>query len=222
VTLVTVRALFVATILDQAPEIFNIRCQKDGSYFKASDSFLRRWLRETLVWSTRRPTNAAQKLPDNWEDLCEKSFLRIAYAVKEHDIPAGLSVNADQTQVVYVLGTELTWAEKGAKQVSVVGMEEKRAFTTMIALSLDRTLLASQLIYQGSTARSRPDSHARGYRQLADVGCKFVSSCTDTYWFNFGTMKEFVTEILVPHFERVKARLRLPPSQKALYQLCTQ
>jgi hypothetical protein len=32
-------------------------------------------------------------------------------------------------------------------------------------------------------------------------------------------MKEFVTDILVPHFERVKARLRLPPSQKALYQL---
>ncbi|KAJ7788704.1 hypothetical protein B0H14DRAFT_3892287 [Mycena olivaceomarginata] len=126
---------------------------KDGSYFKASDSFLRRWLRETLVWSTRRPTNAAQKLPDNWEDqyiyLCEKSFLRIAYAVKEHDIPAGLIVNADQTQVVYAPGTGLTWAEKGAKQVSVVGMEEKPAFTTMIALSVDGTLLASQLIYQG-------------------------------------------------------------------------
>ncbi|KAF8144898.1 hypothetical protein K438DRAFT_1497667, partial [Mycena galopus ATCC 62051] len=171
-----------------------------------------------LVWSTRCPTNTAQKLP-NWEDLCEKSFFRIAYAVKEHDIPAGLIVNADQTQIIHAPGTGLTWAEKGAKQVSVVGMEEKRAFTTMVALSIDGTLLDSQLIYQGSTPRSRPDSHARGYHQLADVGCKFVSLCTDTYWSNFGTMKEFVTEILVPYFERVKACLRLPPNQKAIYQL---
>jgi hypothetical protein len=213
VTLVTVRALFVATILDQAPEIFNIRCQKDGSYFKASDSFLRRWLRETLVWSTRRPTNAAQKLPDNWEDLCEKSFLRIAYAVKEHDIPAGLIVNADQTQVVYALGTGLTWAEKGAKQVSAVGLEEKRAFKTMIALSVNGTYLATQLIYQGSTAHSRPDSHVRGYHQLADIGCKLVSLCTDTYWSNFGTRRSLspissshILRGLKPAFAYLQAR----------------
>ncbi|KAJ7687531.1 hypothetical protein B0H17DRAFT_1300752 [Mycena rosella] len=37
VTLVTVRALFVATIIDQAPEIFATRA-KDGSYFSVSDS----------------------------------------------------------------------------------------------------------------------------------------------------------------------------------------
>ncbi|KAJ7222043.1 hypothetical protein C8J57DRAFT_1094587, partial [Mycena rebaudengoi] len=70
------------------------------SYFRISDSYLRKWLRETLRWSIRRPTNAAQKLPEDWEDLCEKSFFRIAYSIKEHDIPACLIINSDQTQVV--------------------------------------------------------------------------------------------------------------------------
>ncbi|KAJ7851972.1 hypothetical protein B0H13DRAFT_1643609, partial [Mycena leptocephala] len=68
---------FVGTLLERAPEIFEKR-YKDGSHFKVSDSYLRKWLRETLNWSMRHPTNAAHKLPDNWEDLCEKSFLRIA------------------------------------------------------------------------------------------------------------------------------------------------
>ncbi|KAF8187081.1 hypothetical protein K438DRAFT_1973251 [Mycena galopus ATCC 62051] len=41
VTLITVCALFVATILDKAPEIFD-KSYKDGSYFRVSDSYLRK------------------------------------------------------------------------------------------------------------------------------------------------------------------------------------
>ncbi|KAJ7152006.1 hypothetical protein C8R46DRAFT_913655, partial [Mycena filopes] len=58
VTLLTVRAIFVATIQKQAPEIFE-KMHEDKSQFKASDSYLRKWLRETMWWSLRMPTNAA-------------------------------------------------------------------------------------------------------------------------------------------------------------------
>src|SRR6267378_6132166 len=87
----------------------------NGLTFNASDSFVRKWMRDVLNWSHRKATRAAQKIPSNWEDLCEKSFFRKAYSIKEDDIPADLYVNSDQTQVVFAPGDKMTWAEKGAK-----------------------------------------------------------------------------------------------------------
>ncbi|KAJ7027040.1 hypothetical protein C8F04DRAFT_1295668, partial [Mycena alexandri] len=169
-----------------------------------------------LRWSLRRPTNAAQKLPDNWEGLCEKSFFRIAHSIKEHDIPACLVVNSDQTQVVYAPGTGLTWAERGAKQVSVVGVEEKRAFTLVVSVAADGSCVPWQVIYKGSSPRSRPDAWARGHKELTDLGFQFVSSGIDTYWANQATMKFLADNVIAPYFERKKKLLRLPPSQKSI------
>ncbi|KAJ6553233.1 hypothetical protein B0H19DRAFT_865606, partial [Mycena capillaripes] len=170
-------------------------------------------------WSPRQGTNAAQKLPDDWEDLCEKSFFRMAHAIKEHDIPAGLILNSDQTQVIYAPGTGLTWAPKGSKHVSVVGLEEKRAFTLVVTVADDGTLLPFQGVFVGSTKRSRPAAGARGYQELTELGCQFVSSCTDTYWSNQQTTQDLVTHIVAPYLEKTKERLGLPPSQKSLYAL---
>ncbi|KAF8142219.1 hypothetical protein K438DRAFT_1444422, partial [Mycena galopus ATCC 62051] len=172
-----------------------------------------------LRWSLRHPTNAAQKLPDNWEDLCEKSFFRIVHAIKEHDIPAGLILNCDQTGVVYAPGTGLTWAERGSKQVSVVGKEEKRAFTTVVTLSDDGKLLPFQCVFAGCTKRSRPDEDARGHRELVELGCMFVSSGTENHWSNQQTTQDFITDIVAPYLEETKERLHLPPAQKSLLHL---
>lgn len=64
ITLVTVRGVVVATILKMAPEIFQ-KQSKDGSSFRCSDSYLRRWLHGTMLWSERRVTRAAHKLPND-------------------------------------------------------------------------------------------------------------------------------------------------------------
>ena len=48
VTLVTVRSIVVATILKMAPKIFE-RHAKDGTSFRCSDSYLRKWLHGTLL-----------------------------------------------------------------------------------------------------------------------------------------------------------------------------
>jgi hypothetical protein len=201
-----------------APEIFD-KPYKDGSVFRVSDSYLRTWLRDTLKWSLRRPTNTAQKLPENWEDLCEKSFFRTAYLIKEHDIPSSLILNSDQTQIVYAPGTGLTWEKRGSPQVSVVGVEEKRAFTLVVTLADDGTLVPFQGVYLGSSKRSLPDEDARGYEELTEIGCKFVSSGTDTYWSNQKTSQDLVTHIIVPYLRETKKRLGLPPNQKALWKL---
>jgi hypothetical protein len=124
ITLVTVRGIVVATILKMAPEIFEKQAP-DGTSFQCSDSYLRQWLHGALLWLEGRATRAAQKLPDNWEDLCKCAFLRIAYSINEEDIPPELFINSDQTQVVYVQGSKLTWAPTGSCQVMVIGEDEK-------------------------------------------------------------------------------------------------
>ena len=133
-----------------ACENYVILC--DGSNFLASDLFVHGWLHSALDWSFRKATQATQKMPENWEDLCERSFLCKAYIIKEHDIPAELYVNSDQTQVTYAPGDKMTWAEFGAKQVSLMNTDKKRVFTVMVSVSSDGTLVPFQAIYQGKTA----------------------------------------------------------------------
>ncbi|KAG2097737.1 uncharacterized protein F5147DRAFT_747440 [Suillus discolor] len=82
-----------------------------------------------LRWATQ----AAQKIPENWEELL--------YTIKEKDILSVHYINSDQTQVMYV--------KTEAKQISTVGNDEKCAFTIMVFISNDGTLLPLQAIYQG-------------------------------------------------------------------------
>ena len=57
---------------------------------------------------------------------------------------------------------------------------------------------------------------------MADVkaaGMQLEFSGTKTYWSNQKTMQNFVNGILAPYFEKTKAQLALPPSQKSLWQI---
>ena len=98
-TLVTVWGIMIAMVSELAPEIFTKKA-KDGTTFQCSDSFLQHWLHDTLNWSERHATRAAQKMPDNWENLCQHATLWMTYSIKEQDIPSCLYMNSDQTQVV--------------------------------------------------------------------------------------------------------------------------
>lgn len=68
VSLITARAMIVATILEMKPTIFNHKF-KDGSSFRVSESFVRKFLHEVLSWSLRKATQAAQKLPKDYLSL---------------------------------------------------------------------------------------------------------------------------------------------------------
>ena len=57
-----------------------------------------------------------------------------AYGIKEEDIPAELYVNSDQTHVVYVQGSKLTWTTTGSHQVTIIREDEKRAFTIVVSV----------------------------------------------------------------------------------------
>lgn len=172
-----------------------------------------------MRWSERKATRAAQKLPCDWEDQCERAFLRKVYLIKEHDIPDTLYVNSDQTQRVYAPGGKMTWAFTGSKQVSLVGGEEKRAFTVMVSVASSSVLLPFQAVYVGKTDTSCPDKASKNYLDAIAVGFRFEFSGTKTYWSNQRTMHDFVDHILSPYFESIKRSLGLPSTQKSLWQI---
>jgi hypothetical protein len=217
-TVITVRGIIIAKVMQSHPEVFDTAF-RDGSMFKVSESYVRGLLRGELGWSMRKATRAAQNKPENWEDLCEKSFFRKAYVIKEEDTPAMLYVNSDQTQVIYAPGNRMTWAPLGSKQVSLVGAEEKRAFTLLVSVVADGTILPFQAVYRGETERSCPSSNAPCMENIKNAGFRLEFSGTKTYWSNQQTMRDFVNHILSPYFNRTKQRHNLPMSQKSLWQI---
>ena len=145
-------------------------------------------------------------------------FFRKAYSIKEYDIPSALYVNADQTQVIYAPGDKLTNASIGSKQVSLVGGDEKRAFTVLIAVANDGTLLPFQVIYVGKTAQSCPSNNAPHFNDLVNLGVRMEYSGTTTYWSNHKTMRLWVDKILAPYFQETKRKLGLRPDHRSLLQ----
>lgn len=218
ISVVTARGIMLAMILERAPEILEKEFS-DGSKFRASETFVRQWLHKQMHWSIRKATRTAQKLPEDWEDKCEKSALRKAHLIKKYDIPAELFINADQTQMVYAPGDKMTWAETGTSQVSLLRNEEKRAFTVVVGVAASGEALPFQAVYKGKSDVSCPSNDSPFFEEATEAGIKFVFSGTDTYWSNHETMHQYVNKVLVPYIQRQKEALNLPDTQMTLWSI---
>ncbi|THU80447.1 hypothetical protein K435DRAFT_558920, partial [Dendrothele bispora CBS 962.96] len=167
----------------------------------------------------RKGTRTAHKLPVDWEDQCERSFLRKVYMIKHQDMLPAFYVNSDQSQYQFAPGDKMTWAETGASQVDLHGNDEKRAFTLMVSVAADGMLLPFQAIYAGMSDRSCPSTKAPGYDEAKAAKFIFEPSGTNTYWSNLERMKSFVDKILAPYFEDAKKAAGRPPTQKTCWQI---
>jgi hypothetical protein len=80
-----------------------------------------------LSWSFRTVTKAGQKRPNDWEDRCLLTFLRLSRSVLRYNIKSPrMIVNADQTGIsLFPLGNK-TWEVRGSKQVPAQNHDEKR------------------------------------------------------------------------------------------------
>lgn len=223
--LVMVKARIIAIIHIEAKEIFE-KVAPDGSRFTASDSWVRKFVHTTLGWTYRKATRAAQKLPKNWVQFTWESFLRHAAVIRDHNIPAALRVNADQTQHVFQPSSCFTYDKRGAKQVSVIGKDEKRAITVLVAVSASGELLPFQAIFKGRSSASLPNpstdnpSLRVAFEEAIDRGFRFeFAGISDTYWSTLQTMKHWVEHILVPYFNEKKAELGLRVDHECILQL---
>jgi hypothetical protein len=178
------------------PELFT-KTFPDRSKFQCSESFVRKYL-HTLGWSERCSMRAAQKLPDNFEQILSDAFLRQACIIRDHGIPVPLRVNTDQTQTHYQMGGKRTWNKTGEKQVSTMGMDKKRTFTLVPSISASGELLPMQTIFHGQTSASCPSKQARHYTEAEEQGFKFEPSHSHIYWSMQATMQLLVNGIIAP------------------------
>jgi hypothetical protein len=103
--------------------------------------------------------------------------------------------------------------------VSVIGGDEKRAFTVMVTITSAGFMLPFQAIYMGKSPRSCPKLDSPMHKEAVAAGFKFELSGTQTYWSNQDTMKTFVNDILAPYFNDMKAKLGRPSAQRTLWMI---
>lgn len=213
------RGVIIARITVSCPEIFEATA-KDGSKFRCTESWVKKFVHRTLNWTFRRATRAAQKTPSNADQLCLDQFYRLTLTIRDCAIfDASFYVNIDQTNIVYQPANTATYEEVGSKQVAVIGQEEKRAFTVLVGISASGDALPFQVIYCGKTARSLPSKTTQQFKDAQDLGFELCFSNTDTYWSTFQLMCDYVRNILVPYWTRQKELVGAPDDQECILQL---
>ncbi|KAF8505233.1 hypothetical protein JB92DRAFT_2622660, partial [Gautieria morchelliformis] len=187
--------------------------------FRCTDSFGRKFLKKAMGWSPRKSTRAVQKVPSNAEEICYKHAVRYSMVIRDHNIPAALNINSDQTQILLQHSTQMTWTKAGSKQVGIVGSKERQAFTLMVSVTISGLLLPFQSIWHGKTSLSLPPSKSKDYVAANLAGFLWEPSNSHTYWSTHETMHSFMHNILAPYFEKTKETLGLPASQHSVWQI---
>ncbi|KAF9520797.1 hypothetical protein BS47DRAFT_1257658, partial [Hydnum rufescens UP504] len=116
--------------------------------FKCSDPYIHCSLHNNLHWSMHTSTQAAHKLPDDWEMQCKDQVMCLSHYIKMFSVPPKLIINADQTGVCLIPAGNKSWAPTGAKQIATMA-KEKCQFTLMVALSTMGDVLPFQSIHKG-------------------------------------------------------------------------
>ena len=119
-------------------------------------------------------------------------------------VPPQLILNFDQTNAKFVPVSEWTLENSGTKQVSIIGLEDKREMTVLLC---GGGLLPPQLVYAGKTERFHPTT------TFLD-GWNITYSAN--YWSTEQTMMEFVDKILVPYVKQTRERMQLSSSFPAV------
>ncbi|KAF9227641.1 hypothetical protein BS17DRAFT_856294 [Gyrodon lividus] len=133
----------------------------------------------------------ARKVPDNWEKVCEKAVLQIAY-------------------VIYTQGSSLTWTKCGANQVTTISKDKMGFYNSGFSLLLwEVASIAADL--SSLTTKSCPQSTVPCYDECINHGFLFECTKTDTYWSTQVTMESLINNIIDV--------LGLPPSQKVIWQI---
>ena len=113
---------------------------------------------KSMDWVKRKGTTG--KVAPSAQFLAEENcaFQRaISTVVYNHDIPADLSINLDQTPLSYVSPGKYTFNFKVAKNILMKSVDDKHQITATFAISATGEILPVLLIYPCETKRCLPD-----------------------------------------------------------------
>ena len=87
-----------------------------------------------------------------------------------------------------------TLAKKWSKQVGVLGIEDKREITGVLAVNMAGELLPPQIIYSGTTERCLPSF------KFPDA---WRITCSKNHWSTESTMLAYIDKVLKPYINSV-------------------
>ena len=144
-----------------------------------------------MEWSKRKGTTG--KIEPSKQFLREEKLKfqrRIASIIEEHDIPKERILNLDQTPLSYVFPWKYTFNPKGAKTVSIKGIDDKRQIASTFSVSMTGKFLPIQLIYEGKTPKCLP---------RFDFPADFNVFFPDNHWSNTGKSIELFEKVTFPY-----------------------
>jgi len=157
---------------------------------------LSKFVHRELNWTWRCRTTAAGKLPEDWQAQGTQMAQRIAVHIEIGSVDESLIVNWDQTGIVLIPAASRTYEKQGEARVAVLGAEEKRQITAVLASSMDGEMLPLQLIFAGKTERSRPAATP------AATTAGFHLTSSDNHWSTQQTMREYIEHVIEPYRQR--------------------
>uniref|UniRef100_A0A914VVG8 DDE-1 domain-containing protein n=1 Tax=Plectus sambesii TaxID=2011161 RepID=A0A914VVG8_9BILA len=182
------------------------RYQLEGEEILSKRSFFQSLMRR-MGFVKQKGTKAAKTLPRNFDELRQNFFTKIGSLVKAHEISDQLVVNFDQTGISIVPTSSYTVEKEGARQVPVIGKDDKRQITVVFAVSLAGELLPPQLIYGGKTDACHPK-----YRFLHN----WLIDHTDNHWSTAASMVRYAHSIIIPYVCAQRLKLGLSQEKVAL------
>ena len=97
--------------------------------------------------------------------------------------------------------------KEGARQVAIVGKEDKREITVLLSVAASDDMLAPQVIYQGKT---------EGCHAKVTFPEDWNVTHSETHWSTELTMLEYIDKVLVPYVTQTRQKLELAMDHPAL------
>ena len=94
------------------------------------------------------------EIPNGAKKEAQLLYLHVIVSlVDDHNIPASLILNLDQTKLKYISSANHTLAKKGSNSIGIAGSDGKRCITGTFTVSL-KGFLPMRLIYGGKANQS--------------------------------------------------------------------
>ena len=158
-----------------------------------------------MDWVKRKGTTGKVELSAQF--LAEKKFTfqrEIPTVVYKHDISVDLVINLYQTLLSCVSPGKYTFNFKGAKNVHIKGVDNKRQITATFAISATDEFLPVQLIYPSKTKRCLPNFKFHRTFQI---------TYTENHWSNQTKSVEHFEKVIFSYLEKIKVQKGYPKEQ---------
>jgi DDE superfamily endonuclease len=213
-----IRLIMLAIIQKDAPQLME--------NFKLSMTWVHDFLTNEMGWAWRRATTS-KSLPLNWKDLGVNMLKRCAVviaAIRNNAIlklHPSLMINMDQTGVHLVPKSNYTYEKRKKKEIAMIGEDDKRAITCVVASSANGDLLPLQLVWQGKTERCHPQVRSTDDAKVHERcnAAKWHLTHSQNHWSNIHTMQQYITKIIAPYIAEKIQQHQLPADSKAILML---